>query len=76
MVTDVLSKKSGGSLAAMITRQSKLLRDLEELQIEVKPTGGSGRFGLVNQEGSNLIFVTGSSGHRQRIINSGGLKNK
>ena len=33
----------------MITRQPKLFRDLEELQIEVKPAGGSGRLGRVNQ---------------------------
>ena len=33
----------------MITRQPKLLRDLEELHIEVKPAGGSGRLGRVNQ---------------------------
>ena len=46
---DALSRKSDGSLAVMITRQPKLLRDLEELQLEVKPIGGSGRLGRMNQ---------------------------
>ena len=49
MVADVLSRKFDGSLAEMITKQPKLLRDLEELQIEVKLAGGSGRLGQVNQ---------------------------
>ena len=40
VMADALSRKSGGSLAAMITRQPKLLRNLEELQIEVKSAGG------------------------------------
>ena len=30
-VDDTLSRKSSGSLAALLTRQPKLLRDLEEL---------------------------------------------
>ena len=40
VMANALSRKSGGSLAAMITRQPKLLRNLEELQIEVKSAGG------------------------------------
>ena len=35
MVADALSRKSRGSVAALITRQTRLLRDLEEMQIEV-----------------------------------------
>jgi len=31
VVVDTLSRKSGGSIAALITRQPKLLKDLEEL---------------------------------------------
>ena len=35
MVTDTLSRKSGGSLVALITCKPKLLIDLEEMQGEV-----------------------------------------
>ena len=35
VVANTLSKKSGGSVAALITRQTRLLRDLEEMQVEV-----------------------------------------
>ena len=61
VVVDALSRKSGGSLAAMITRQPKLLRDLEEIQIEVKLTGGSSREDRVNQISVQFDF-------RDRII--------
>jgi len=37
VVADALSRKSGGSIAALITRQPKLMKDLEKLQIEIKP---------------------------------------
>jgi len=35
-VVNALSQKSERSLAILITKQSKLLRDLQEMQIEVK----------------------------------------
>ena len=39
MIADALSRKSGGSLAALITKQSRLLGDLKEMQIEIKLNG-------------------------------------
>ena len=36
VVADALSQKSGGSVAALITHQTRLLRDLEEMQVEVR----------------------------------------
>ena len=45
VVAYALCKKSAGQLAAVITRQHKLLKDLEELQIEVKPVKASGQLG-------------------------------
>ena len=76
VVADALSRKSDGSLAVMITRQAKLLRDLEELQIKVKPAEGSGRLGRVNQVRVQFDLRDRIVGHRQRIIRSGGLKNE
>ena len=36
VVADALSQKSGGSVAALIAHQTRLLRDLEEMQVEVR----------------------------------------
>ena len=36
VVADALSRKSGGTLAILMTRQARILRDLEEMQIEVR----------------------------------------
>jgi len=36
VVADALSQKSGGAVATLITRQTRLLRDLEEMQVEVR----------------------------------------
>jgi len=36
VVADALSQKSGGVVATLITRQTRLLRDLEEMQVEVR----------------------------------------
>ena len=35
VVADALSRKSGGAVAALITCQARLLRDLEEIQAEM-----------------------------------------
>ena len=35
VVADALSRKSGGSVAALLTQQDKLLKDIERLQLEV-----------------------------------------
>jgi len=35
VITNALSLKSGGSLAALITQQPRLLRDLEKMQIKL-----------------------------------------
>ena len=36
VVANALSRKSGGTMATLITRQARMLRDLEEMQIEVR----------------------------------------
>ena len=36
VVADALSRKSGGAIATLITHQIRLLRDLEEMQVEVR----------------------------------------
>jgi len=36
VVADAISQRSGGLLAALICCQSRLLRDLEEMQVEVR----------------------------------------
>jgi len=35
VVANALSRKSGGSLAALLTQQSSLLREIEKMQMEV-----------------------------------------
>jgi len=49
VVADALSQKFSGSLAALITKQPELLKDLERLQMEVKPVGDSRQISRVNQ---------------------------
>ena len=51
MVADVPSRKSGGSLAILITKQSELLRNLEEMQIEVNLNGSTKSMNQLNQMG-------------------------
>ena len=36
VVADALSQKSGGSLAALLTQQTSLLKEMEKMQIEVQ----------------------------------------
>ena len=36
VVADALSQKSGGIVVTLITRQTRILRDLEEIQVEVQ----------------------------------------
>ena len=35
VVADALSQKLGGTMATLITRQARILRNLEEMQVEV-----------------------------------------
>ena len=49
IMTDALSCISGGSLAALTIRQSRLLRDLEEMQIEVRFRNSSNLISRLNQ---------------------------
>ena len=51
VVVDTLSRKSGGSLAALLTGQSRLLRDLEEMQIDVRLNDSSSILSKLNQVG-------------------------
>ena len=39
VVVDALSRKSEGSLTAIITQQPKLMRELEKIQLEVRIRG-------------------------------------
>ena len=36
IVADALIRKSGGSLAALLTQQASLLKEIEKMQIEVQ----------------------------------------
>ena len=49
VVADALSRKFGGSMAALITRQTRLLRDLEEMQVELRVTDSSTARNQLNQ---------------------------
>ena len=49
VVADALSRKSGGTLAALMTRQARILRDLEEMQIEVRVIDPSNSKHQLNQ---------------------------
>ena len=59
VVADVLSRKSGGTVATLITRQTRLLRDLEEMQVEVRIIDPSNAKYQLNQV-FNLIYMTKS----------------
>ena len=49
VVVDALSWKSGGSLSILVTHQPKLLRDLEEMQVEVQIVDSSSIMSQLNQ---------------------------
>jgi len=49
VVTDVLSQTSGGIMATLITRQARILRDLEEMQIEMRVIDSSNTRYQLNQ---------------------------
>ena len=49
VVADTLSRKSGGIMATLITRQAKILRDLEEMQVEVRVINSSNTSYQLNQ---------------------------
>jgi len=51
IVADALSRKSEGSLAALLTRQLRLLRDLEEMQTDIRLNDSSGMLSQLNQVG-------------------------
>ena len=50
-MADALSRKSEGSLAALLTRQLRLLRDLEEMQTDIRLNDSSGMLSQLNQVG-------------------------
>jgi len=49
LVADALSRKSGGSVATLITHQTRLLRDLKELQVKVRVTDSLNIMSQLNQ---------------------------
>ena len=67
MVADALSRKSGGSVAALITRQTRLLRDLEEMRVEVGVTDSPNVMSQLNQV-FNLICITKSKKPSKKIL--------
>ena len=50
VVSDVLSQKSEGSLAVLLTRQPRLLRDLKKMQIDIRLNDSSSILSQLNQE--------------------------
>jgi len=66
-VADALSRKSGGPLAALITRQIRLLRDLEEMRVEVGVTDSPNVMSQLNQV-INLICMTKSKKPSKKIL--------
>jgi len=48
-MADALSRKLGGLVAALITRQTKLLRDLEEILVEMRVIDPSNARNQLNQ---------------------------
>jgi len=51
VVVDALNRKSGGPLVALLTRTLSLLRDLEEMQINVRLNDSSSILSQLNQVG-------------------------
>ena len=49
MAADALSQKSGGSLAALLTQQLRLLKYLKEMQLDVRVTDSSNITSQLNQ---------------------------
>ena len=49
MVADALSRKSGGTLATLMTRQARILRDLEEMLVEMRVIDPSNARNQLNQ---------------------------
>jgi len=49
VVADALSQKSGGSQAVLMTQQSRLLKELERMQLEVRIKGPGIVISWVNQ---------------------------
>jgi len=54
VVADVLSQKSGGSLAALLTSQASLLKELVKMQIEVQIKEPPTRISQINQINTNF----------------------
>ena len=49
VVADALSRKSGGSLAVLLTQKSELLREMERMQLEIHIRGPWDRVNQINQ---------------------------
>ena len=49
VVADALSRKSGGSLAVLLTQQSDLLREMERMQLEIQIRGPRCGMNQINQ---------------------------
>ena len=54
VVADVLNQKSGGSLAALLTSQASLLKELVKMQIEVQIKKPTTRTSQINQINTNF----------------------
>ena len=68
MVVDTLCQKSGGSLATLITHQFRLLRDLEEMQVEVLIVDSSSIMSQLNQVSVNSSCMIKSKRPKKKTL--------
>jgi len=68
VVADALNRKSRGSLAALLTSQASLLKELVKMQIEVQIKKPTTRTSQINQINTNFIFMIRSRKHNRRMI--------
>ena len=68
VVTVALSQESGGSLATLITGQPELLRDLEELQLEMKFAESFKLKTQLNQMSVKFDLYVKSAKHNKKIL--------
>ena len=68
VVADALSQKSGGTVATLITRQTRILRDLEEMQIEVRVIDPSNPKYQLNQVSIQFNHTTKSKRPNKEML--------
>ena len=76
MVAYALSRKFRGSLAALLTQQPSLLKEIEEMQIEVQVREPMMMISQINQVGVKSISMIKSRKHNRRTIRPPRLSKK